>query len=154
MHTSVVPDLLRGQLSELIAERMGLHFPPERWADLERGLAGAAKEFGLTDAAGCVDWLLSRALTRPQLEVLASHLTVGETYFFREKKTFDVLAESVLPDLVRARRASERRLRIWRAACCTGEEPYSLAILLQQVIPDLADWQGTDLAPDNKRRVC
>jgi len=148
MRTSVVPDLLRVRLSEMIAERMGLHFPPERWGDLERGLVGAAKEFGLADVAACVDWLLSAALTKAQLEVLASHLTVGETYFFREKKTFDALAESILPELIRARRASERRLRIWSAACCTGEEPYSLAILLAQVIPDLADWNVTILATD------
>ncbi|MDR3404918.1 MAG: CheR family methyltransferase [Chthoniobacter sp.] len=131
---------------------MGLHFPPERWADLERGLTGAAKEFGLADVATGVEWLLSATLTKAQLEVLASHLTVGETYFFREKKTFEVLAESILPELIRARRASDRRLRIWSAACCTGEEPYSLAILLQQVIPDLAEWNVTILATDINER--
>jgi chemotaxis protein methyltransferase CheR len=152
MRTSAVPVLLRAQLSEMIAERMGLHFPPERWADLERGLVGAAKEFGLADVMACVDWLLSAALTKAQLEVLASQLTVGETYFFREKKTFDVLAGSVLPELIRGRRASGRRLRIWSAACCTGEEPYSLAILLPQVIPDFADWNVTILATDINER--
>ena len=148
MGVNVVRDALRTQLSEVIATRMGLHFPPERWPDLERGLAGAAKEFGLADAAACVDWLLSAALTKPQLEVLAGHLTVGETYFFREKKMFDALAGTFLPELMRTRRGSERRLRIWSAACCTGEEPYSLSILLQQVIPDLAEWQVTILATD------
>ncbi len=152
MPTNAVPDFLRAQLSEMIAERMGLHFPPERWADLERGLAGAAKEFDLADVAACVEWLLSAALTKAQLEVLASYLTVGETYFFREKKTFDVFAESILPELIHARRAGERRLRIWSAACCTGEEPYSLAILLSQVIPDLADWHVTILATDINER--
>ncbi|MEI9895030.1 MAG: CheR family methyltransferase [Chthoniobacter sp.] len=152
MRPSVVPDALRVRLSETIAERMGLHFPLERWADLERGLAGATKEFGLADAAACVEWLLSAALTKAQLEVLASHLTVGETYFFREKKTFEILAESVLPELIHARRAGARRLRIWSAACCTGEEPYSLAILLQQVLPDLADWNVTILATDINAR--
>ena len=80
---------------------MGLHFPPERWADLQRGLAGAAAELGFADVAACADWLLSAPLTKAQLRVLASHLTVGETYFFREKKTFEVLAEHVLPELIR-----------------------------------------------------
>ena len=53
----------------------------------------------------------SAALTKPQLEVLASHLTVGETYFFREKKMFDALAGTFLPELMRTRRGSERRRR-------------------------------------------
>src|ERR1700686_4222613 len=54
-------------LSELIAEQMGLDFPHERLADLQRGLAGAADEFGFDDVAGCVDWLLFAPLTRTEL---------------------------------------------------------------------------------------
>ena len=135
-------------MSGFIAEEMGLHFPRERWADLQRGLAGAADEFGFDDVASCADWLLSSPLTKAQLQVLASHLTIGETYFFREKKTFAVLANSVLPELIQSRRGREQRLRIWSAACCTGEEAYSLAILLRQVLPDPADWQVTILATD------
>lgn len=140
------------RLSEFIAERMGLHFPPERRADLQRGLAGAAAEFGFADINSCGEWLLSTPLTRTQLQALASHLTVGETYFFREKKTFDVLAEKLLPELVHARRGREQRLRLWSAACCTGEEPYSLAILLHQIIPDVQDWHVTILATDINER--
>src|SRR5262245_6828793 len=96
------------RLSEFIAERMGLHFPRERWTDLQRGLAGATAEFGFADVGACVDWLLTAPLTKAQIQALASYLTVGETYFFREKKTFDVLAEKLLPDLVRSRRGHEQ----------------------------------------------
>ena len=140
------------RLIELVAERIGLDFPPERLADLQRGLAGAAAEFGFDDVAKCADWLLGAALTRTQLQVLASHLTIGETYFFRDKKTFDVLASRVLPDLIHARRGREQRLRLWSAACCSGEEAYSLAILLHQLLPDLADWRVTILATDINAR--
>ncbi len=121
MKPSAVSNALWSQLSEFIAERTGLHFPSERRDDLERGLAGAAGEFGFADVAGCAQWLLSASLTQAQIQMLASHLTVGETYFFREKKTFDVLAESVLPELVGSRRKRELRLRLWSAACCTAE---------------------------------
>src|SRR5438477_1931588 len=152
MKPSAVPETLCSQLSEFIAEKMGLHFPSERWGDLKRGLAGAAGEFGFADVAACARWLLSASLTQAQVQTLASHLTVGETYFFREKKTFDVLAESVLPELIGARRNREPRLRIWSAACCTGEEPYSLAMLLHQVIPDLQNWHVTILATDINER--
>ena len=148
MRSSTVPAPQQRQLSEFVAEKMGLHFPPERWPDLQSGLAAAATEFGFEDVAGCADWLLSEPLTSAQIQTLASHLTIGETYFFREKPTFGVLADRVLPDLIRARRGREQRLRLWSAGCCTGEEAYSLAILLQQLLPDRADWQVTILATD------
>ena len=68
------------RLSELIAERAGLHFPVERLADLQRGLAGAADELGFEDVTTCVERLLEEPVTNGQLQVLASHLTIGETY--------------------------------------------------------------------------
>jgi chemotaxis protein methyltransferase CheR len=148
VQTNVVSDALSTRLSEFIAEKMGLHFPPERWTDLQRGLEGMAKEFDFSNAAECISWLLQGPLSRAQILALAGHLTVGETYFFREKRTFEVLADSVLPELIRLRRNRGRRLRLWSAACSTGEEPYSLAILLHQLIPDLANWNVTILATD------
>lgn len=140
-------DLL-SQLSAGIAAQLGLHFPRERWRDLERGMRSAAREFGFQDIESCAQWMVSSPLTKSQLEVLASHLTVGETYFFRERRGFAALEEHVLPALLRARRNTEKRLRIWSAGCCTGEEPYSLAILLSKVIPDWKDWNITILATD------
>src|SRR5882724_3105902 len=152
MQVDVVPDAVWRRVSEFIALNTGLHFPAERRVDLQRGLAAAAAEFGLADSASCADWLLSAPLTRPQLNLLASHLTIGETYFFRERKTFDALAEHVLPELFRRRRGREQRLRLWSAACSTGEEPYSLAILVQQMLPDWEDWNLTILATDINER--
>ena len=140
------------RLSALIADRLGLHFPPERWDDLQRGLAGAAREFGFDDPAACADSLLSVSPTKEQIQVLASHLTIGETYFFRERATLQALSESVLPELIRSRRGREQRLRLWSAACCSGEEPYSLAILLHQILPDLHDWRVTITATDINAR--
>jgi chemotaxis protein methyltransferase CheR len=140
------------RLSEFVAQHMGLHFPRERLTDLQRGLADAADEFGFDDVAACADWLLAAPPTRTQLRVLASHLTIGETYFFRDKQAFDALASRVLPELIHARRGREPRLRLWSAACCSGEEAYSLAILLHQLLPDLADWHVTILATDINSR--
>lgn len=119
----------------------------ERWHDLERRLGSAAREFGFKDIEACIQWLMSAPLTKSQIEILASYLTVGETYFFREKKSFEILEEQILPELIHSRQA-ERRLRIWSAGCCTGEEPYSLAILLSKMIFDLKDWNITILATD------
>lgn len=136
------------RLSELIADAMALHFPRERWSELQHRVTRAAADFGFADVAACVDWLVSAPLSKPQIEVLARHLTVGETYFFRENKTLEVFARTLLPDLVRARRQQGRRLRLWSAACCSGEEAYSLAILLRENLPEIAAWDVTILATD------
>jgi len=152
MAVSATPDPVLSRISDRIAQTMGLHFPPERWSDLQRGLARAAVELGFADEAACAQWLVSATPTKAQWQVIAGELTIGETYFFRDRMTFDVVANRVLPELVQQRRNTERRLRLWSAACCTGEEAYSLAILLSQVIPDIKDWHVTILATDINER--
>jgi chemotaxis protein methyltransferase CheR len=143
-----ISDITLTQLSAFIAAHMGLHFPRERWCDLERGVSSAARESGFNDAESYIQWLISSPLTKTQMTTLASHLTVGETYFFREPKSCAMLEAHILPALICSRRGTERRLRIWSAGCCTGEEPYSIAILLNKMLPDLQEWQITILATD------
>jgi chemotaxis protein methyltransferase CheR len=142
------PDLVFARFSQFVAGQMGLHFPPERASDLQRGIRSAASEFGFEKTADCIQWLMSAPLTRSQIEILASNLTVGETYFFREQRTFEIFEEHVLPELTRLRRGGEQRLRLWSAACCSGEEPYSIAISLRKTLPDFADWRLTILGSD------
>lgn len=143
-----ISEVSLSRLSEFVATEMGLHLPRERWSDLERGIRSAAREFGFKDAEPCIDWLVSSPLARNQIEILASHLTVGETYFFREQKSFEILEEQIFPELIRTRRRGEQSLRIWSAGCCTGEEPYSIAMLLRKMIPNLKDWNISILATD------
>jgi chemotaxis protein methyltransferase CheR len=132
---------------EWITAQTGLHLPRERLPDLKRRLLYAASEFDFDQIEPFVSWLLSTKLTQRQLETLASHLTVGETYFFRETVSLEALEKYILPELVASRR-SMRYLRIWSAGCATGEEPYSIAILLRRLIPDIEKWQITILATD------
>ncbi len=136
------------RLSEFVTARFGLHFPPKRWRDLAPKIAAAADQLGYEAPGPFVDWLLSAPLTRSQLDTLAGCLTIGETYFFREPKSFDALESHVLPELIQARRGKEQRLRIWSAGCSTGEEAYSIAILLRKMIPDQPAWNVTILATD------
>lgn len=144
----ILPDRLLSQFSECIAARLGLYFPKERWRDLQRAIGAIAQELQFSDADVCVQWLLSSALTRHQIEIVASHLTVGETYFFREKGSFDALETHILRPLIRSRQSSDRHLYIWSAGCSTGEEAYSVAILLNRLLPDRTDWDITILATD------
>lgn len=143
-----LPDSLLSRLSDFVESQIGLHFPRERWRDLERGIAVASRESGYKETQAYIHWLLAAPLTRTQIEGLASHLTVGETYFFREKRSLDILEQQILPELLRARRENEKHLRIWSAGCCSGEEPYSIAMLLDRLIPDLEKWNVTILATD------
>jgi chemotaxis protein methyltransferase CheR len=140
------------RFSDFIAEAMGLHYPPARWIDLQRGISTVARELGFESIAECTRWLMSAPLTKQQIEALAASLTVGETYFMRERRSFDVLSDHILPGLIRARQFGERRLRIWSAACCTGEEAYSIAILLRRMMLDCQDWNVTLLATDINSR--
>ncbi|WP_137890681.1 protein-glutamate O-methyltransferase CheR [Ramlibacter sp. 2FC] len=145
------------RLSELVGTRLGLHFPPERWSDLARGMAAAATDFDLPDAAACAQRLLSAPLSDADVERLATYLTVGETYFFRDRALFDLLEGRILPELLQARCASAPQLRIWSAGCATGEEPYSVAMLLDRLLPRADPLQvsllGTDINPEFLRRA-
>lgn len=139
---------LLSQCSRFVSDTMGLHFPPDRWADLERLLASVTRELGFSDTRAGIEWLLSSPLNKSQFEVLAKQLTIGETYFLRDSNVFAALETSVLPALIQSRRGTDRRLRIWSAGCSTGEEAYSIAILLANLIPVLKDWHITILATD------
>lgn len=81
---------------------------------------------------------------------LAEQLTVNETFFFRNTDNFLALAESVLPERIRAK-AQTKQLRILSAGCSSGDEPYSLAIMVRETLPDLAAWDvkiiGIDISP-------
>ena len=147
MTTHVSADLV-SRLCDHVAEHMGLHLPPDHRPDIEKRLAAAAAEQGFEDVEQFGEWLMSASLTRAQVELLASHLTVGETYFFRDKSTWAAIESEVLPELIASRRADGRHLRIWSAGCCTGEEPYSVAMLLSNMIHDIDDWNITILATD------
>jgi chemotaxis protein methyltransferase CheR len=146
-----LPDDLLSRFSGWVAEQMGLHFGPERRSDLQRGLEATGRELGLGDAGTCLQRLLTGPISKQQFEILARHLTVGETYFFRDQRGLEILEKEILPELVQSRRRGERCLRVWSAGCATGEEAYSLAILLTRMLPDWSDWAitvlGTDINP-------
>jgi chemotaxis protein methyltransferase CheR len=142
-------------LSEFVARTTGLHYPAPRWPDLLRSIAAARAESGMEDSAEYLRQLMSAPPAKPQFDALVNHLTVGETYFFREPRSFEVLAGHLLGSFARSRRGDRRRLRIWSAACCTGEEAYSIAISLVQTIPDWREWNITVLATDiNPHFLC
>ena len=144
MHHPKLPEI-----SRRIEEILGLNFPKNRWNDLERGVLSAAKELGLGDSIdNLAIWLSGNNLDSRQLDVLANHLTVGETYFFREKHSLDVFQTIIIPELLAGRFGKDQHINIWSAGCCSGEEPYTLAMILSETIPDLFKWDISILATD------
>ncbi len=144
-----LPDEIVRQARILVARRLGLDFPDSRRADLERGLVEACRAASSSSPGTYLAWLATLPDQSPEWRRLASRLTVGETYFFRDRGCFDALEQQVLPALIAARRAAGlARLRLWSAGCATGEEAYSLAILLDRLLPDRSDWALTILATD------
>jgi chemotaxis protein methyltransferase CheR len=143
-----MPETLLEKFSRFIEVNMGLSFPREKWGDLEKGIHSICRQFGSDDEEAFVRFVISTPLSKRQIEMFASGLTIGETYFFREKKMFDALKHIVRSDFVRIRSGSERQLRIWSAGCSSGEEPYSIAMTLKKLLPYLRDYQITILATD------
>jgi chemotaxis protein methyltransferase CheR len=84
-----------------------------------------------------------------EISEIVEAMTTNETSFFRDIKPFQILKNNVLPDIA-ARRAKERRLRIWSAACSTGQEAYSIAMTIRDMGDMFKDWAveiiGTDIA--------
>jgi len=93
----------------------------------------------------------------PALErAIAEAMTINETSFFRDTRPFELLRTELLPKIIEARR-SARTLRFWSAACSTGQEGYSLAMLLRERFPMLVGWnlriEGTDLSSEVVERA-
>lgn len=135
------------QFRTIIADRLGLHYEDEKLEYLgdvlrqRMGLAGSAR------FDSYVERLASPARRSDELRSLAEHLTVNETFFFRYADHFRAFAEAVLPERIRER-ARDRRLRILSAGCASGEEPYTLAILVRELLPDLQSWDVKITAAD------
>ncbi|TGU72689.1 tetratricopeptide repeat protein [Geomonas terrae] len=131
-----------------VAKELGLHFRKERFSELAQKMATLAQQEGVEDLERYLLQLMSVPLGKDRLRLLASALTIGETYFLRDPKSYQVLEEQVLPGLVAARRRGNRTIRIWSAGCSTGEEPYSIAIILSRVLRDTTGWKITILGTD------
>lgn len=133
------------KLVSLIRDTTGNVISPARYAFLEEVAQRRARSRGFPSVKDYVHALTANAL-EGEWESLIPLVTIKESYFFRAPQQFEIIREQVLPRLMQAR-ASSRHLRIWCAACARGEEPSTLAMLLDSE-PALAGWDWTILATD------
>lgn len=140
-------------LKDVLLEHSGLHFNQHNQRILERGLMRRIQTLRMKSLPAYFKYLTDTPDNYDEVNKLLGLLTVGETSFFRYRSHREALIHYVLPRLL-AENRDQRKLRVWSAGCSTGEEPYSLAILLLEHFPELMSWDVQILATDiNKRSL-
>jgi chemotaxis protein methyltransferase CheR len=144
-----------GYLRRLVLGRSNNVLDPSADYLFDTRLSRLLRDQGMSQLEELVRHLRSRS--DPALEqAVAEAMTINETSFFRDNRLFELLRTSLLPELIERRRP-ERRLRFWSAACSTGQEALSLAMLVRERFPELAHWtisiEGTDICGEAVARA-
>ncbi|HSJ32824.1 MAG TPA: protein-glutamate O-methyltransferase CheR [Longimicrobiales bacterium] len=130
-------------VAELVRERTGLVFPDSRLQDVEATIRRTMARLRIEDSDVLLALLRDDARAR---ESFVADLTIGESYFQRDPAQFDLLRWRILPELL-ASRPADRAIRVWSAGCAAGEEPYTIAMLFEEMnAAHRSDIVGTDIA--------
>jgi chemotaxis protein methyltransferase CheR/type IV pilus assembly protein PilK len=119
--------------TSLLEQRTGMYLPKERRSFLETNLGLRMKEIGIDNYESYYEHLLSAEYGRREWLILVDRLTVHETRFFRHQPSLDVLEEVFLPALFDSE-PDRKKLQIWSAGCSTGEEVYTLGMVVDQYV--------------------
>src|SRR5689334_3095443 len=136
-------------LEDLVFTKTGLKVDKNRHDEIVKTIGEMLDLAKLTSFDSLRRTLSNCPTDDPLWRQLIDRVTIGETYFFRDAAQCNVLQTAVLPGLITKRRATGfKHLSLWSAGCATGEEPYTLAIMLREMIPDIAEWTFSILATD------
>lgn len=134
------------RLCQIVERKTGLIISPAKKRDLEKKIAAV-----INDANGShrsLETYFQQLESSPiSLQTLVNELTIGESYFFRNHPHFAALQNTILPAIIE-QKSQEKVLKIWSAGSSTGEEPYSVAIMLERDFPMLSDWDVKIMATD------
>ncbi len=142
-------------LCSFLREQMGYELGEGKEYLVDGRLAPVAATFGLNDVSSLLHQL---RITKDQIlrTAIIDAMAINETYFFRAPQVFDTLRSKILPALFVAR-CNSRCLRIWCAGCSTGQEMYSIAMMLNDHFPELCGWSiqlvGTDISDQSLNRA-
>lgn len=141
--------------SSTVKARSGVMLTPDKAYLLESRLLPVARKHGLKDLEDLARVLRDRREER-LLEAITDAMTTNETFFFRDQKPFEQFKSIVIPHLMKVR-AAKKHVRIWSAAASTGQEAYSLSMILNEEAARLAGWKfdiiGTDISADVVERA-
>lgn len=138
------------KLAKIIYDRSGIHFPENKKYVLESRLSRRLQELEMENFETYISFLTMGPYQQEEFQEMFNKITINETSFFRNEPQLDVFEKQILPELLEARK-NVKRLRIWSAACSTGEEPYTLAMLVHRTLGlRIMDWRieilGTDIS--------
>ncbi len=133
-------------IAKILKDQSGLIVTTEKAYLLENRLQPVARKWGLASLDALAGALRTKSDQRLVKDVVDA-MTTNESLFFRDMKPFDQLRDVLLPQLMEAR-ASSKRIRIWSAACSSGQEPYSIGMMLTELGPKVAGWTFEILATD------
>ncbi len=138
------------RMSKIIYDRSGIHFPETKKYIIESRLSHRVIELEMEDFDQYIAYLTMGPYQMEEFQEMFNRITINETSFFRNDAQLSVFEDRILPEMLEAR-AKTKRLRIWSAACSTGEEPFTLAMLLHRTLGvRLSDWRieilGTDIS--------
>jgi len=138
-------------ITSLIKDRSGLVVPPEKMYLLETRLLPVAHRHNCKTIEDLIE--LYRARREEHLAVeISEAMNTHESLFFRDEQPFNFFQSQLLPELMK-RRADKKKFRIWCAACSSGQEPYSLAMILDEISAQLNGWQAEIVATDISHSV-
>lgn len=131
-------------VSELVKREAGIVLAPGKEYLVEARLLPLARKFGVTTVSELISQAQRQGASQIRWGVIEA-LTTNETSWYRDREPYMAMSTDVVPDLLRAR-SGTRSLRVWSAACSSGQEPYSLAIVLEETLP--SGWNYEILASD------
>ncbi len=138
-----------GRLTDLIYQRAGIRFEQKKIYFIAKRLQKRMLAIDIDTVANYVRHLKFSDRQGLEMQELLNTLTINETYFFRDFPQLLSFAEFSLEEVVERKRAArDFSLRIWSAGCSSGEEPYTLAIILREMIEDFDRWQIEIVATD------
>jgi len=138
-------------LASVVSKHTGNVVSPSQAYLVESRLKPVAERAGIDNIDALVAEL-RRSHLSPLHQQVAEAMTINETHFFRDPDLFESIADQVVPQLIESRK-STRSLRIWCAACSSGQEPYTLAILLHSRFPQLSSWDIQITATDYSQEI-
>lgn len=137
------------RLRNIIYDKAGLFFETKKIYFVKKRLEKRMREMNISDITEYINHLKFKDKYGKEVQQLLNLMTTNETYFFREDNQLNAFADHCLPEVLkRKREARDSRLRLWSAGCSSGEEAYTLGILLKEKITDMASWQVEILATD------
>ena len=149
---TLTPELYQ-RFVDLIYKKTGIWFETRKRYFVVKRLNERIAELGLEDYNEYYK-LLKFSIEQTEMQQLINRLTINETYFFRDFPQLQGFAEDVLLQMVKEKiKIGDKRIRLWSAGCSTGEEPYTLAIILLEMLPDPDQWTIEIMASDINTRV-